>query len=975
MVFTDIQTHGVDIETPFAHGWMCPIFKKKDPTDISNYRPITLLNTDYKLLTKVLALQLMDHISSLIHKDQAGFIPKRSIFDQIRLAKTIINYAEVTEENGAIVALDQEKAYDKIKHEYLWDVLEAFSLPEPFIRTIKALYRNATTQIAINGIFSEPYRILRGIRQGDPLSCPLFDLGIEPLACMIRNDPDIKGITIPGLEAPLKVNLFADDTNLYLSQNDKFDHVRSILSDWCRVSGAKFNIGKTEIIPIGSDTHRQQIISTRKIHPQDTTPLNNNIRIAKDGDAVRSLGAWIGNKVNDLTPWEPIIDRAHKLFERWNGLRPTMKGRKIIVQMVVGGLTQFLTKAQGMPSHVEAAFTKMIRKFMWEGDSSPRIALEILQKPIEEGGLNLLDLKARNEAIEIMWLKAYLDFSPSRPIWATITDIIIDMAAPPETQSNARMNSFLQSWDAPTRGKRTKHLNNNITRMLAVGRKYNANLAAIRLTPNLQAQLPAWYHVASEPAPIRSAASKCLLNTHRVTRVSDLISISARIRNPDPILAHTETENCVCNECIDDQINGCKNPHACATEALARINKITLKLNPLYRGNHLEGLTLTRRRKADNEHAKLNCGEILFDPMFTCKNNLAECFRIFTNPDCISNIPASRLQPQGVNLQEQAVTIYTDGTCFNNGKANVVSGSAIWISPNNPRNKAIRIPGPDQSNQVGEISAIIAAASAIPGSWPLKIISDSQYAINGLTTHLPQWEDQGWIGIQNAPFFKKAAYLLRKRTAPTTFQWIKGHSGDDGNEECDRLAKEGARRLTPDDLDLEIPKEFDIQGAKLATLTQSSAYKGIRERKPPHHCPTTEHNIQCTREALEQYNGEVETTEAIWRGLYNRDFRIKVRQFLFKAMHGTQKVGDYWAHIPGAEERRTCRSCQEPETMDHILVSCRARAVRTIWYLARDTWPHQDILWPEITKGLILGCGSISTAPTPQGLNENEDTP
>ena len=111
----------------------------------------------------------------------------------------------------------------------------------------------------------------------------------------------------------------------------------------------------------------------------------------------------------------------------------------------------------------------------------------------------------------------------------------------------------------------------------------------------------------------------------------------------------------------------------------------------------------------------------------------------------------------------------------------------------------------------------------------MKIISDSQYAINGLTTHLPQWEDQGWIGIQNAPFFKKAAYLLRKRTAPTTFQWIKGHSGDDRNEECDRLAKEGARRLTPDNLDLEIPKEFNIQGAKLATLTQSSAYKGIRE--------------------------------------------------------------------------------------------------------------------------------------------------
>jgi hypothetical protein len=93
---------------------MCPIYKKKDPTKICNYGLITLLNTDYKLLTKVLALQLMEPIHLLVHPNQARFIPRRSIFNHIRLAKAIINYAEVMEENGSIVALDQEKAYNKI---------------------------------------------------------------------------------------------------------------------------------------------------------------------------------------------------------------------------------------------------------------------------------------------------------------------------------------------------------------------------------------------------------------------------------------------------------------------------------------------------------------------------------------------------------------------------------------------------------------------------------------------------------------------------------------------------------------------------------------------------------------------------------------------------------------------------------------------------------------------------------------------
>jgi len=125
-LFQDVQEHSIDDRTNFITGWMCPLFKKKDPMDIRNYQPITLLNTDYKLLTKVLAIQLLNNANQLVHLDQAGFIPNRSIFDHICLAKAILNYTEVTKENSAIIVLDQEKAYDKIRHDYLWKTLEAF---------------------------------------------------------------------------------------------------------------------------------------------------------------------------------------------------------------------------------------------------------------------------------------------------------------------------------------------------------------------------------------------------------------------------------------------------------------------------------------------------------------------------------------------------------------------------------------------------------------------------------------------------------------------------------------------------------------------------------------------------------------------------------------------------------------------------------------------------------------------------------
>ena len=184
-VFQDIQRHGVACDMGFTKGWMCPIFKKKDRMRIENYHLITLLNSDYKLFTKALSLQLLDPIEEMIHRDQARFIPGRSIFDHIRLTRVMITYAETMEVNRAIIALDQEKAYDKITHRYLWKTLEAFNFLEHFIDMVKSLYQDAKTTVAINRELSNPFSVQRGVRQGDPLSCFLFNLGIEPLVCMI----------------------------------------------------------------------------------------------------------------------------------------------------------------------------------------------------------------------------------------------------------------------------------------------------------------------------------------------------------------------------------------------------------------------------------------------------------------------------------------------------------------------------------------------------------------------------------------------------------------------------------------------------------------------------------------------------------------------------------------------------------------------------------------------------------------------
>jgi hypothetical protein len=289
-IFNDIQLHGVDPTTNFSLGWMCPIYKKKDCSRIENYCPITLLNTDYKTMTKALAMQLATHIWSLIHPDQTGFIPKHSIFDPIRLAKTMCDYVDYMEEDGAIIALDQDRAYDKIDHNYLLTTLKTFNLPDCFISTVTNLYEHAYATVAMNGILSNTYRVTRGVQQGDPLSCLLFDLAIEPLACLLRTSPNLQGFTIPGTPTKTLINMYADDTTIYLFADDKYEDLESALLMWCLASGAKFNLEKTEVIPIGTKAHRDHIIATRRLHPLDQ-PLRDEIKVALDGHAVRCLGA------------------------------------------------------------------------------------------------------------------------------------------------------------------------------------------------------------------------------------------------------------------------------------------------------------------------------------------------------------------------------------------------------------------------------------------------------------------------------------------------------------------------------------------------------------------------------------------------------------------------------------------------------------------------------------------------------------
>ena len=176
-------------------------------------------------------------------------------------------------------------------------------------------------------------------------------------------------------------------------------------------------------------------------------------------------------------------------------------------------------------------------------------------------------------------------------------------------------------------------------------------------------------------------------------------------------------------------------------------------------------------------------------------------------------------------------------------------------------------------------------------------------------------------------------------------------------------------------LELNIPNNFYVQGAKLTTLTQSIAYKGILERKRTLLHPSSLNNIQQTREVIKRITGSEENDATIWLSTRKSPIHPKIQQFLFKTMHEVFKISEFWNRIPDVAERSQCVTCGTTETMGHILTHCRSSLNRTIWDLATTTWPYQDLPWPGNDLGTILGCRCLMAQHAiNQNQNQNQNT-
>ena len=223
--------------------------KDKDKRLIKNWRPISLLNVDAKLISKALANKLKNVIPSLVSANQTAFVKDRYISEGGRLISDILEISSKLGLKGYLMTVDIEKAFDSVNHIFLICVLERFGFGVNFLKWIKILLKNQESCV-INGVKTTKYfQLHRGTRQGDPISPYLFILVLEMVFHLIKTNTNIEGLNI--FDNNFLYTAYADDTTFFTKDEKFVMEIINVFDKFSFFSGLKLNKEKCEIAGIG----------------------------------------------------------------------------------------------------------------------------------------------------------------------------------------------------------------------------------------------------------------------------------------------------------------------------------------------------------------------------------------------------------------------------------------------------------------------------------------------------------------------------------------------------------------------------------------------------------------------------------------------------------------------------------------------------------------------------------------------------
>lgn len=381
--------------------------KGKDKLLVKNWRPLNIINFDIKLWAKTLVLRMIPLLNKLIKSDQTAYIRGRFIGEGTKVIEGIIEYLKGRDEEGYLLAIDFEKAFDSLEWNFLWNALDAFGFPSEFIQLLKLLYNNVEACVINGGTTSSYFKLKRGVKQGDPPSGVLFILAMELLLIKMRSNKAIQGIEVNRLE--IKLAAFADDLNNFLRNIDSVKETLRELETFGDISGLKCNSEKCELMALGNGKPIDIIHNNSKIEWVEETTIT-GIIINKNGLNTEENYLTVVDKVeNHLKMWKP---RGLSLLGKTQALKTYGISQILYTMNVVEPNLEWLSKLRNITFN-----------FIWDSKID-KVKRATAIANFEDGGIKAPDIEIFLIVQRIIWVKRYI-FSENHN-WKIFFDLELD---------------------------------------------------------------------------------------------------------------------------------------------------------------------------------------------------------------------------------------------------------------------------------------------------------------------------------------------------------------------------------------------------------------------------------------------------------------------------------------------------------------------------------------------------------------------
>ncbi|SCV74827.1 BQ2448_7856 [Microbotryum intermedium] len=392
-----------------------------DYTNLKYYRPITLRECSYKLMSKVLVARLNKVLPSVLPPSQHGFMPGRKASDAGSHLSLLLEQIRTLDlADSALLSLDQESAYDLVDHDWIISVFRAIGAPERFLGLLGVIYGSVSLRYIINGYLTGVVHMLCGLGQGDPVSCPIWNVCFQPyLDALVRRKIalDLCAVLLPTRATILTHLAFADDAIVLVSSPAALGLLAGLAVDWRLATNGRSNTAKTTALPLGpgwAQDERTNVFAT-----------------VRGGEGM----TWAGYPVSiddDLSLfWSSTLNRVKARLAAASARHVPPRARAMYANSYVTSKVIHLLSFDIPPITFVDAFEQALISFVWQSESFRPVTEKAVFLRRDLRGLGLLSIEdiVRSMAIRFWECVAH----GCEPIWADLARLSWRQTYPDET--------------------------------------------------------------------------------------------------------------------------------------------------------------------------------------------------------------------------------------------------------------------------------------------------------------------------------------------------------------------------------------------------------------------------------------------------------------------------------------------------------------------------------------------------------------